>query len=46
LPVYDNGIVKIDDVRQALRADTVLVTAMLANNEIGTIQPSGRYGSE
>src|SRR6185436_1885346 len=38
LPVYDNGIVKIEDVRQAFRADTVLITVMLANNEIGTIQ--------
>ena len=44
LPVYDTGIVKIDDVRQALRADTVLVTAMLANNEIGTIQPVKEIG--
>ena len=44
LPVYDNGIVKIDDLRQALRADTVLVTAMLANNEIGTIQPVKEIG--
>jgi cysteine desulfurase len=40
LPVYDNGIVKIEDVRRALRADTVLITVMLANNEIGTIQPA------
>ncbi|HET9477892.1 MAG TPA: cysteine desulfurase family protein, partial [Pyrinomonadaceae bacterium] len=39
LPVYQNGIVKVDDVRDALRLDTVLVTVMLANNEIGTIQP-------
>lgn len=39
LPVYQNGIVKIEDVRNALRPDTVLVTVMLANNEIGTIQP-------
>lgn len=39
LPVYENGIVKIDDVRLALRPDTVLITVMLANNEIGTIQP-------
>ena len=44
LPVYDNGIVKIDDVSQALRADTVLVTVMLANNEIGTIQPVKEIG--
>lgn len=39
LPVYQNGIVKIEDVRNALRPETVLVTVMLANNEIGTIQP-------
>jgi cysteine desulfurase len=39
LPVYDNGIVRVDDVREALRPETVLVTVMLANNEIGTIQP-------
>ena len=39
LPVYGNGIVRIDDVAQALRSDTVLITVMLANNEIGTIQP-------
>jgi cysteine desulfurase len=45
LPVYDNGIVKIEDVRQALRADTVLITVMLANNEIGTIQPVREIGS-
>jgi len=39
LPVYDNGIVRVEDLRAALRSDTVLVTVMLANNEIGTIQP-------
>jgi cysteine desulfurase len=44
LPVYDNGIVKIEDVRDALRADTVLITVMLANNEIGTIQPAKEIG--
>jgi cysteine desulfurase len=38
LPVYDNGIVRIEDVRSAIRPDTVLITVMLANNEIGTIQ--------
>jgi cysteine desulfurase len=45
LPVYDNGIVRIEDVSRALRDDTVLVTVMLANNEIGTIQPIGEIGS-
>ncbi|HEX5966456.1 MAG TPA: cysteine desulfurase family protein [Pyrinomonadaceae bacterium] len=45
LPVYENGIVKLEDVTAALRPDTVLITIMLANNEIGTIQPVGRIGS-
>jgi cysteine desulfurase len=39
LPVYENGIVRVEDVGDALRPDTVLVTVMLANNEIGTVQP-------
>lgn len=39
LPVYENGIVKTENVRNAIREDTALVTIMYANNEIGTIQP-------
>lgn len=39
LPVYENGIVKVSDVEAAIRPDTVLITIMHANNEIGTIQP-------
>jgi cysteine desulfurase len=39
LPVYDDGIICVEDVRSALRPDTVLVSVMMANNEIGTIQP-------
>lgn len=39
LPVYEDGIVRAEDVRAAIRPDTVLITLMLANNEIGTIQP-------
>ncbi len=45
LPVYENGIVKVEDVQAALRPDTVLVSVMLANNEIGTIQPIEEIGS-
>ncbi|HUQ31447.1 MAG TPA: cysteine desulfurase family protein [Pyrinomonadaceae bacterium] len=45
LPVYDNGIVRVEDVRAALRPDTVLITLMLANNEIGTIQPIEETGA-
>ena len=39
LPVYEDGIILIDDVKSALREDTILISIMLANNEIGTIQP-------
>ena len=39
LPVYENGIVRVEDVKAALREDTALVSIMFANNEIGTIQP-------
>ena len=45
LPVYENGIVRLEDVSSALRDDTVLITIMLANNEIGTIQPVREIGS-
>ncbi len=44
LPVYENGIVKVDDVEKAIRPDTALVTIMYANNEIGTIQPIPEIG--
>lgn len=39
LPVYQDGIIRIDDIKSALREDTILISIMLANNEIGTIQP-------
>ncbi|MDD2417412.1 MAG: cysteine desulfurase NifS [Oscillospiraceae bacterium] len=45
LPVYENGIVQIDDLKQAIRPDTALVTVMFANNEIGTIQPISEIGA-
>lgn len=45
LPVYEDGIVRLEDVRAALRTNTVLVTVMLANNEIGTIQPVAEIGA-
>ncbi|HXK02600.1 MAG TPA: aminotransferase class V-fold PLP-dependent enzyme, partial [Verrucomicrobiae bacterium] len=37
--VGSNGVVNPDDVRRALRPETVLVTIMHANNELGTLQP-------
>jgi len=45
LPVYDEGVVRVEDVRAALRPDTVLVTVMLANNEVGTVQPVAEIGA-
>jgi len=45
LPVYDDGLVRVEDVRAALRPDTVLVTLMLANNEVGTVQPVAEVGA-
>lgn len=45
LPVYENGIVRAEDVRTALREDTALVSVMTANNEIGTIQPVKEIGA-
>ncbi|MBL8150618.1 MAG: cysteine desulfurase NifS [Blastocatellia bacterium] len=39
LPVYENGIVRLEDVKAAMTDQTLLVTLMHANNEIGTIQP-------
>jgi cysteine desulfurase len=45
LPVYDTGVVKLDDVRTAIRSDTILISVMMANNEIGTIQPIKDIGA-
>ena len=45
LPVYENGIVHVEDVKNAIRDDTALVTIMYANNEIGTIQPIAEIGA-
>ncbi|MDT5157283.1 MAG: cysteine desulfurase [Acidobacteriota bacterium] len=45
LPVYGDGLVRVEDMRAALRPDTMLVTVMLANNEIGTVQPIAEIGA-
>ena len=45
LPVYADGIVRVDDVRGAIRNDTVLISVMTANNEIGTLQPVSEIGA-
>lgn len=45
LDVHENGIVSAEEVADALRPDTCLVTVMYANNEIGTIQPIAEIGA-
>ena len=44
LDVHENGIVKVQEFKDAIREDTGLVTIMFANNEIGTVQPIGEIG--
>ena len=45
LDIHDNGIVTAEDVKNAIRPDTCLVTVMYANNEIGTVQPIAEIGA-
>lgn len=45
LPVQENGVLLPEQVAEAIRPDTCLVTVMYANNEIGTIQPVSEIGS-
>jgi cysteine desulfurase len=45
LPVDQTGMVDPDDVRRALRADTIAISIMHANSEVGTIQPVGAIGA-
>lgn len=43
--VDENGIVKLDQLEAAIRSDTILISIMAANNEIGTIQPLKEIGA-
>ncbi|MCI8496794.1 MAG: cysteine desulfurase NifS [Clostridiales bacterium] len=45
LDVYSDGLVRVEDVANAIRPDTALCTIMYANNEIGTIQPIAEIGA-
>ena len=45
LEVYEDGLVRVEDVKNAIRDDTALVSIMMANNEIGTIQPIAEIGA-
>ena len=42
--VDENGVVKVDELEKAIRPDTILISVMFANNEIGTIQPIKEIG--
>ena len=44
LPIYENGLVKIEDVKAAITDETLLITIMHANNEVGTVQPIAQIG--
>jgi len=44
LPVDEYGMVHVEEVARALRPDTILVSIMYANNEVGTIQPIAEIG--
>ncbi len=45
LPVHEDGFVRVEELKAALRDDTALVTVMFANNEIGTVQPIAEIGA-
>ena len=45
IDVDENGILKLDDLKAAIRPDTILISVMLANHEIGTIQPIKEIGA-
>ena len=44
LPVYEKGIIKIEDLKEAITSETILITIMHGNNEIGTLQPIEEIG--
>jgi cysteine desulfurase len=44
LDVDENGIVDLEELKQAIRQDTILISVMFANNEIGTLQPVREIG--
>ncbi len=45
LPVDEYGLVSLEDVKKAVRDDTILIAIMFANNEIGTIEPIAEIGA-
>lgn len=45
LPVDENGVISLDDLKQALRPDTILVSIMAGNNEVGSHMPITEIGA-
>ncbi|MBR0162116.1 MAG: cysteine desulfurase NifS [Oscillospiraceae bacterium] len=45
LDPHSDGVIRVEDVENAIREDTALVTIMFANNEIGTVQPIAEIGA-
>ena len=45
LNVDENGVVKLDELKKAIRPETILISVMFANNEIGTIEPIKEIGA-
>ena len=45
IDVDENGIIKLDQLKKAVRPDTILISVMFANNEIGTVQPVKEIGA-
>lgn len=45
LPVHENGVVDVKELEAAIKDETILVTVMTVNNEIGTIQPIAEIGA-
>ena len=45
VPVDEEGVIKLDELEKAITPETILITVMTANNEIGTIQPIEEIGA-
>ena len=45
LDVDEYGVIRLDELEQAIRPDTILISIMFANNEIGTIEPVREIGA-
>lgn len=44
IDVDEDGVIRLEDLKKAIRPDTILISVMFANNEIGTVQPIEEIG--